>query len=149
MPEPYRKENPDTEHVHELDVLWSMVRQEDHQGDEGWGGTWTKERYRRLKEKHPEAYKTFRARLEVEKARGQHKRDIFERYSYSPYIEAKSRELPEAGESDRYLQKLERLRYLMILYKLGYGDRMMALVFTNLKKAYPEAHEAFKKELGQ
>lgn len=149
MSKPYGKENPDPKHIHELDVLWSMVRQEDRQGDVGWGGTWTKERYQRLKEKHPESYKIFRARLEVEKARKQHERDIFERYEHSDYLEQKSKELPEPGESDTYLEKLERLRYLMILKKLGYGDRMIAMALTNLKNSYPEAHEAFKMELEQ
>ena len=147
MSEPHRsKENhPDPE----LTVLEAMVRQEDRQGDVGWGGSWTKERYQKLKEKHPRAYRTFLARLRVQKARKQHEREIFERYSYSPYIEQKSKELPEPGESDRYLEKLKSLRHVMFLYKLGYGDRMMALAFTNLKNSYPEAYEAFKKELEQ
>lgn len=150
MTEPYsRDKRPDPEHEHELTVLEAMVRQEDRQGDVGWGGTWTKERYQELKDKHPRAYRTFLARLRVEKARKQHEREIFERYSYSPYIEAKSRELPEPGESDRYLEKLKRLKYLMILYKLGYGDRMIAMAFTNLRNSYPEAYEVFKKELKQ
>ena len=148
MSEPYRKENyPDPEH--ELMVLEAMVRQEDRQGDVGWGGTWTKERFQKLREKHPRAYKAYLARMKVQKARKQHERETFERYSYSLYIEAKSRELPEPGESDRYLEKLKQLKALMILYKLGYGDRMMAMAFTNLKNSYPEAYEAFKKELEQ
>ena len=149
MSEPDRgkEDHRNPEYEHELVVLQAMVRQEDRQGDIGWGGTWTKERYQRLKEKHPRAYQAFLARLRVEKARKQHREEILERYSYSPYIEQKSRELPEPGESDRYLHKLERLKYLMILYKLGYGDRMIALAFTNLRNAYPEAYEAFKKEL--
>ena len=151
MSESYKgkDEHPDPEYEHELVVLQAMVRQEDRQGDVGWGGTWTKERYQRLKEKHPEAYKTFLARLRMEKARTQHRRDIFERYEHSPYIDRKSRELPEPGESDRYLEKLQRLRHVMILFKIGYGSREMAMAFTNLKNAYPEAHEAFKKELEQ
>src|SRR5215208_139224 len=45
---------PDPQFVHELNVLRAMVRQEDRQGDVGWGGTWTKERYQSLKDKHPE-----------------------------------------------------------------------------------------------
>ena len=150
MSEPYRKDkHPDPEYVHELEVLWAMVRQEDRQGNVGWGGSWTKERYQKLKEKHPTVYKAYLGRLKVQKARKQHKRDIFERYSYSPYIEQKSRELPEPGESERYLEKLKQLRELMILYKLGYRDRMIAMAFTNLKNSYPEAYVAFKKELEQ
>lgn len=55
--------------------------------------------------------------------------------------------LPEQGESDRYLEKLKSLRYLMIFNQLGSRDRMMALALTNLKKAYPEAYEVSRKEL--
>ena len=28
----------DPEYIHELEVLRAMLRQEDHQGDSGWGG---------------------------------------------------------------------------------------------------------------
>jgi hypothetical protein len=34
----------------------------------------------------------------------------------------------------------------MILSKLGYGGRIMAMAFTMLRKRYPEAYEAFKEE---
>ncbi len=49
----------DPNYLHELKILRAMVRQEDRQGDSGWGGSWTKERCRSLKEKHPEAFITF------------------------------------------------------------------------------------------
>jgi hypothetical protein len=35
----------------------------------------------------------------------------------------------------------------MILFELGYGGQIMATAFTTLKNRYPEAHEAFTKEL--
>jgi len=35
----------------------------------------------------------------------------------------------------------------MIMFGLGYGDRIRAMGFTTLKNRYPEAHEAFKREL--
>ena len=54
-------------YVHELIALRAMVGQEDRQGDTGWGGTWTKERYQSLKDKHPEALMAFEAELRSEK----------------------------------------------------------------------------------
>jgi hypothetical protein len=38
-----KRPEPDPQYVYELDVLRAMIRQEDRQGDIGWGGTWTKE----------------------------------------------------------------------------------------------------------
>jgi hypothetical protein len=35
----------------------------------------------------------------------------------------------------------------MILFKLGYGSREMAMLRVNSTKRFPEAHEAFEKEL--
>jgi len=35
----------------------------------------------------------------------------------------------------------------MTLLKLGYGGQVMAIAFTTMKNRYPEAHEAFIKEL--
>ena len=37
----------DPSYLHELEVLRSMLRQEDYQ-ESGWGGSWTKERYQDL-----------------------------------------------------------------------------------------------------
>ncbi len=54
---------PDQQYVYELNVLRAMVRQEDRPGDVGWGGTWTRERYQRLKDKRPEAVLAFEAEL--------------------------------------------------------------------------------------
>ncbi len=54
-------------YLHGLKVLRTMVRQEERQDDSGWGGSWTKERYRNLKEKHPEALMVFERELRLEK----------------------------------------------------------------------------------
>ncbi len=35
----------------------------------------------------------------------------------------------------------------MILFKLGYGSREMAMLKVNSSKRYPEAYEAFEREL--
>jgi hypothetical protein len=48
---------------------------------------------------------------------------------------------------DDYLQSLERLRHIMILIKLEYGSREMAMLMVNSKNRYPEAFDAFGEEL--
>lgn len=35
----------------------------------------------------------------------------------------------------------------MIMFRLGYGDRIRAMGLTNLKDKYPEAHKTFVEEL--
>jgi hypothetical protein len=50
-------------YLHEVEVLRAMLRQEARQGDSGWGGSWTQERYQTLKEKHPEALMAFQTEL--------------------------------------------------------------------------------------
>jgi hypothetical protein len=142
-----KRPEPDPNYIYELNVLRAMVRQEDYQGDIGWGGTWTKERYQRLRDKHPEALMAFEAEIRWEREEQQLRRETFERYRDSPYLEEQGRAYPENPDKERYLEKIGRLRYLMILKKLGYVDRMIAMAFTNLRNAYPEAHEAFEKEL--
>jgi hypothetical protein len=70
---------PDPDYVYELNVLRAMIRQEDRQGDKGWGGmTWTWERYQALREKHPEALMAREAELRWEKEEEQHRRDVLE-----------------------------------------------------------------------
>jgi hypothetical protein len=54
---------------------------------------------------------------------------------------------PNNPDKDDYLKALERLRNIMILFKLGYGSREMAMLRVNSKGRYPEAYEAFEKEL--
>lgn len=39
----------DLSYLHEVEVLRAMLGQESRQGDPGWGGSWTKERYQTLK----------------------------------------------------------------------------------------------------
>jgi hypothetical protein len=138
---------PDPQYVHELDVLRAMVRQEDRQGDEGWGGSWTKERYQKLKDKHPEALMAFEAELRWEKEEEQHRRETLERYKYSPYI----REIegwPESEARDSYLNDLMRLRDVMVhSNKFGHGSYAMGMIYGKLKNKYPKAHQVFEEEL--
>jgi hypothetical protein len=138
---------PDSQYVHELDVLRAMVRQEHRQGDIGWGGTWTKERYQRLKDKHPEAVMAFEAELRWEREEKQHNREVLERYSHSPFIE-EVKGWPESEAKDSYLNDLRQLRNVMIhSKKLGYGGFAMGMIYRKLRDEYPEAHEVFSKEL--
>ena len=60
-----KQPEPDPNYVHDLVVLRAMVRQEDRQGDEGWGGTWSKERYQELRDKHPYSPYGFRSGAKV------------------------------------------------------------------------------------
>ncbi len=75
-------------------------------------------------------------------------RKIFERLMPSPYIEQLRRELPDSTEKNRYLNDLRNLKRLMIgssrLGGTGYGG---AILKRGLSDKYPEAHEAFEKEL--
>jgi hypothetical protein len=143
-----KRPEPDPQYVHELNVLRAMVRQEDRQGDEGWGGTWTKERYHRLKEKHPEALMAFEAELRWEEEEEQHRIETLEKYRHSSYIE-EVEGWPDSEAKDSYLRDLKRLRDLMIhSKKLGYGSYPMGLAIANLTTKYFEAYETFKRKLG-
>ena len=77
----------DPYYLHELEVLRAMARQDDRQGDSGWGGSWNKERFQNLKEKHPEALMVFQTELIIEKEKAQHRKETFERLMPSAYIE--------------------------------------------------------------
>src|SRR5215216_6356236 len=101
-----KRPEPEPQYVHELIVLRAMVRQEDRQGDVGWGGTWTKERYQYLKEKHPEAVMAFQAEIRWEKEEEQHRRKTLERYRHSAYIEEVER-WPESEARASYLRDLK------------------------------------------
>lgn len=136
----------DPSYLHELEVLRAMIRQEDYQ-ESGWSGSWTKERYQDLKEKHPDALMVFETELRIEKERERHRRETFERLMPSAYIERKKRELPDSVEKDKYLRKLRNLKWLMIasdLGNMGYGG---GIALGGLRNGYPEAYEAFKEEL--
>jgi hypothetical protein len=136
----------DPNYLHELEVLRAMVRQEDRQGNEGWGGSWTKERYKSLKEKHPEALRAFEMELRLEKEKEERRRETLRKYEHSPYIE-ELEGWPDSKEKDSYLKDLKRLRYLMIHSKLGYGSYPSGLAMTNLRNRYPQAYETLNKEL--
>ena len=94
--------------------------------------------FQRLKARYPEAYGAFGE---------ERKREVLERHEHSPYIERQRRTYPNNPDKDGYLRRLERLKHLMILAKLGYGSREMAMALTNSSKKYPEARAAFEGEL--
>jgi len=137
---------PDPQYVHELNVLRAMVRQEDRQGDIGWGGSWTKERYQNLKEKHPEAVMAFEREIRQEKEREQHRRETLEKHRHSPYIE-EVEGWPTSEAKDHYLKDLKQLRDVMIHSNLGYIGYAGGAILGALRSKYPQAHEAFEKEL--
>jgi len=139
---------PDPDYVYELTVLRAMIRQEDRQGDKGWGGmTWTKERYQSLKEKHPEALMAFEAELRWEKERERLRQEELERYGRpSPYIE-EVEGWPKSEVRDRYLKDLRQLRDVMVHSKVGYVGYAGGAILGRLKSRYPEAHDVFEKEL--
>ena len=95
--------------------------------------------FQRLMTRYPEAYNAFGA---------ERKREVLERYEHSPYIELQRRTYPNNPDKDDYLEALKRLRHHMIMFRLGYGDRIRAMAFTTLRNRYPEAYEAFEGELG-
>jgi hypothetical protein len=137
---------PDPQYIHELEVLRAMVRQEDRQGDIGWGGTWTKEWFQSLKNKHPEAVMAFEAELRWEKEREQHRRETLEKYRHSPYIE-EVEGWPSSEAKDRYLKDLKQLRDVMIHSKVGYIGYAGGAILGALRSRYPQAHEVFREEL--
>ncbi len=138
----------DPSYLHELEVLRAMLRQEDYQ-ESGWGGSWTKERFQTLKDKHPEALMVFETELRVGKEKERHRRETFDRLMPSPYIEQKGRELPDSEGKKKRLRNLRNLKWLMIASKLGGVDYTGGMALTNFKNSFPEAYEAFKEELGQ
>jgi hypothetical protein len=94
--------------------------------------------FQRLKTRYSAAYYAFGE---------ERKREVLEQYEHSPYIERQRRTYPNNPDKDNYLAALERLRHHMIMFRLGYGDRIRAMGFTNLKNRYPEAQKAFGEEL--
>jgi len=62
-------------------------------------------------------------------------------------MEEQRRTYPNNPDKDEYLKSLERLRHVTILFKLGYGSREMAMLKVNTSRKYPEAREAFEREL--
>lgn len=94
--------------------------------------------FQRLKTRYPEAYGAFGE---------ERRREVLERHERSPYIEEQRRTHPNNPDKDEYLASLERLRHVMILFMLGYGSREMAMKRVNSGRRYPEACDAFKREL--
>ncbi len=138
----------DSSYLHEMEVLRAMLRQENRQGDSGWGGSWTGERFQNLKEKHPEALMVFETELRLEKKKEKHKRETFDRLMPSPYIE-RQKELPNSEDKEKRLRKLRNLKRLMVAFRLGGVGYAGGIALTNFKNSFPEAYEVFKEELGQ
>jgi hypothetical protein len=138
---------PDPHYVYELNVLRAMVRQENRQGDIGWGGTWTKERYQVLKEKHPEPLIAFRAELRWEKDSERLRQQALERYSRPSSYIGEVEGWPKSEARGRYLKDLRQLRDVMIHSKVGYIGYAGGAILGALRSRYPEAHDVFKKEL--
>ena len=148
--ESIRDECPDPHHLQELEILEAMVRTEDRSwSDSSWRGEWTKERYRELREKYPEACEAFESELWAEKGRDQRKLRTRRNLVPSPYIEQMARELPDSSEKERYLEALRRTKDAMIDMRLGYGSQAMSYLLVDWKDRYPEAYEAFQEELGR
>ena len=94
--------------------------------------------FQMLKTRYPRAYSAFGE---------ERRRETLQRYEYSPYIELQRRTYPNNPDKDDYLKALERLRNVMILFKLGYGSGEMNMLRVNSSRRYPEAYEAFEREL--
>lgn len=144
---------PDFRRIHDLELLRAIIRQSERTGDYGPSGSWINERYLDLKEKHPEAVIAFEAEIREEKERQRLRREAkwqetLEKHERSPYLREKMGRLSESEEGERQLRGLMRLRDLMIQTKMGYGSQATGYYKANLRDKYPEAYEAFEKELG-
>jgi hypothetical protein len=84
--------------------------------------------FQTLKARYPEAYSAFGE---------ERRRETLEKYKDSPYIEEQKSTYPNNPDKDNYLTKLERLRHVMILFRLGYGSREMAMLRVNSKRRFP------------
>ena len=123
----------DFEYVNDLRILKRFVQA----GSSGYK-EFDDEVFRRLCNRYPEAYAAFGK---------ERKQDVLEANARSPYIEGQRRTYPANPDKPFYIRRLEKLRHLMILSKLGYGGREMAMALTNGKRALPEAAEAFEREI--
>lgn len=94
--------------------------------------------FQTLKTRYLEAYGAFGR---------ERKAEVLDKYKISPYIEEQKSIYPNNPDKEGYLEALKRLRHHMIMFKLGYGDRIRAMAHANLKSRYPEAHKAFQREL--
>lgn len=125
--------HPESEYLNDLRILRRFVQN----GSFGYRAS-KNIVFQRLKSHYPEAYSAFG---------NERKQEVLEKYQDSPYIEDQVRKYPNNPDKPDYLKSLKRLRHLMILFKLGYGCQIMSYAYTNQKKSYPEAYEAFKREL--
>ena len=151
---PYLKsikdEYPDPYDLQELEILRAMVWKEDRSwSDSSWLGEMTKERYRKLRERYPEAYEAFESKLWEEKGRDQSKIRTRRNLVPSPYIEKMASDLSDSEEKERYLKALRRAKDAMIDMRLGYGSQAMSYLLVDWKNRHPEAYEAFREELGR
>jgi hypothetical protein len=128
------EEHPEPEYLADLRILRRFVQN----GSFGYRES-DDVVFQTLKQRYPQAYSAFGE---------ERKREVLERYAHSLYIEEQARTYPANPDKDDYLAALTRLRHHMIMFKLGYGDRIRAMGFTTLKNRYPEAYKAFGKELG-
>ena len=93
--------------------------------------------FQTLKARYPQAYDAFGR---------ERKQEVLQDYEHSPYIERQRRTYPNNSDKDDYLKSLERLRHVMILFRLGYGSREMNMVRVNSRRRLSEDFEAFKRE---
>lgn len=98
-----------------------------------------REEFVRLASKYEEAHMAFGE---------ERRRELLKRCEHSPYLEKMRRGLPDTDENREHLKNLERLRNQMIHMKLGYGCQGLGMMLHSLKTRYPQAHEAFEKEIG-
>jgi hypothetical protein len=127
------EDHPEAEYLADLRILRRFV----YNGSFGYRAS-NDGVFQRLKTRYPEAYHAFGE---------ERKREVLERYERSPYIEEQRRTYPNNPDKDEYLAALERLRHVMILFRLGYGSREMAMLRANSSRRYPEAFESFEGEL--
>lgn len=123
----------DFEYVNDLRILKRFVQA----GSFGYK-EFDDEVFRRLSSRYPEAYAAFGR---------ERKQDVLEANARSEYIERQKETYPNNPDKPFYIRRLEKLRHLMILSKLGYGGREMSMALTNGKRTYPEAAAAFEEEI--
>src|SRR5215213_1832496 len=127
------EQNPESEYINDLRILRRFVQNGSfgyHQSEDLV--------FQRLKSRYPRAYSAFGE---------ERRRETLQRYEYSPYIEGQKRTYPDNPDKESYIKSLDRLRHVMILFKLGYGSKEMNMLRVNSSRRYPEAFEAFEKEL--
>src|SRR5215204_7292351 len=122
------EQHPEPEYINDLRILRRFVQN----GSFGFKQS-NDVVFQRLKTRYPRAYSAFGE---------ERRREILEKYQHSPYIELQRQVYPNNPDKDDYLKRLERLRHVMILFRLGYGSREMNMLRVNSSGRYPEAYEA-------